>query len=416
MKIGRLLAVVLSLIMIASTATACDGSSFTPKADEAGWYATWGTAMYDASADETPFNPSLKENTVRQQIRVSIGGDKIKLTFSNVKGDIPVQIEKAHIAKMVEGGANPAIDTLTDTVITFGGSESITIEPGKTVTSDEIDFSFDALENLAVTLKMGRFVGGTITAHRGARANTWVVEGDHVSDETISGGNKMTSWYYLEEVTVWAEAGTKTIVCLGDSITDGANTTTNKFTRWSDELARQLQANGYENISVVNKGIGGNSIFGGLGTAAKDRFYHDVLEVEGVRYCIVMIGINDIGYANEDISQSLIDQYKIMIDACHENGIAIYGATLTPIKNSGYYSELHEQIRANLNEFIRSEDSGFDGVIDFDAALADPADAEKMSDEYVEGWRDYLHPGDLGYTVMGETAFEALDKIWSAEE
>ncbi len=415
MKISKLIALILSLIMVASTFTACGGETYTPKADEAGWYATWGAAMYDASADETPMNPSLKESTVRQQIRVSMGGDKIKLTFSNAKGDIPVQIDSAHIAKMIEGGTDSSIDILTDTVITFGGSESVTIEPGKTVTSDEIEFSFDALENLAVTLKMGKYVGGTITCHRGARASTWVVEGDHVSDETLSGGKTMTSWYYLEEVSVWAEAGTKTIVCLGDSITDGANTTTNAFTRWSDELARQLQANGYDNIGIVNKGIGGNSIFGGLGTAAKDRFYHDVLEVEGVRYCILMIGINDIGYASEDISDSLIEQYKIMIEACHENGIEIYGATLTPIKNSGYYSELHEQIRVKLNEFIRSDNSGFDGVIDFDAAIADPADPEKMADEYVQGWRDYLHPGDLGYTVMGETAFKALEEIWSAE-
>lgn len=415
MKITRLLAIIMSLCLTMSLLGGCGEAKVAPIVEEDGWFATWGTAMYDASADETPMNPSLKENTVRQQIRVSMGGEKIKLTFSNIKGDIPVQIEKAHIAKMIEGGADSSIDILTDTVITFGGSESVTIEPGKTVTSDEIEFSVDALDDLAVTLKMGKYVGGTITAHRGARANTWVVEGDHVSDETLSGGKTMTSWYYLEEVAVWSEAGTKTIVCLGDSITDGANTTTNKFTRWSDELARQLAANGYDNIGVVNKGIGGNSIFGGLGTAAKDRFYHDVLEVEGVRYCIVMIGINDIGYANEDISQSLIDQYKVMIEACHEKGIEIYGATLTPIKNSGYYSELHEEIRVTLNEFIRSEKSGFDGVIDFDAVMADPADPEKMVDDYVQGWRDYLHPGDLGYTVMGETAFKALDEIWNAE-
>ncbi len=406
---------IISAIALTATMLAGCAPKFTPKANEAGWYATWGTAMYDASADETPINPALKENTVRQQIRVSIGGDKIKLTFSNLRGDIPLVIESVHIAKMPNAGADNSIDVSTDTVVTFGGQESVTIEAGMTATSDEIPFSFDALEDIAVTMKMGKFVGGAITCHRAARANSWVVEGDHVSDEKLEGGKTMTSWYYLTEVSTYAEAGTKTIVCFGDSITDGANTTTNSFSRWSDELSRQLAANGYK-VGVVNKGIGGNAIFGGLGQAAKDRFDRDVLEVEGVRACIVMIGINDIGSASEDTSDTLIEQYKIMIEKCHANGIAIYGATLTPIKGNGYYSELHEQIRTTLNDFIKSPKSGFDGYIDFEEVMKDPADPLAMRADYIKGWNDYLHPGDAGYAVMGKQAYDSLVAIWEGNK
>lgn len=413
MKAGKIMALILSAAMAGTALSGCSANSFTPKADEEGWYGAWGAAMYDASADETPINPALKENTVRQQVQVTLSGDQIKLTFSNKKGDIPLVIESVHIAKMVNGGTDPSIYTDTDTVVTFDGSESVTIEAGQTVTSDAISFSVEALDNVAVSMKFGKYTGGEVTCHRGARANTWVAEGDQVSAETISGNVKvMTSWYYLEELSVYSEAGTKTIVCFGDSITDGANTTTNALARWSDVLASKLASSDY-NVGVVNKGIGGNAIFGGLGPAAKDRFYHDVIETEGVRYCIVMIGINDIGGATEDISDKLIEQYKEMISLCHENGIAIYGATLTPIKGNGYYSELHEQIRQSLNEFIRSEKSGFDGVIDFDSVMQSQEDPEQMPAEYVRGWNDFLHPGDYGYSIMGEYAFNALDAIWS---
>ncbi len=409
------MAIITAIALTAAMLAGCAGNKFTPKPDEAGWYAIWGAAMYDATADETPFNPSLKENTVRQQIRVSMGGDKIKLTFSNLKGDIPVKFESVHIALMPNGGADSTIDTSTDTVVTFGGKEEATIEAGATLVSDEIPFDFEALDDIAVTIKMGKFTGGAITCHRGARANTWVAEGNRVTDENLNDGKAMTSWYYLTEVSTYAEAGTKTIVCLGDSITDGANTTTNSFSRWSDGLARELVANGY-NVGIVNKGIGGNAIFGGLGQAAKDRFDRDVLEVEGVRACIVMIGVNDIGSANENNANTLIEQYKIMIEKCHENGIAIYGATLTPFKGSGYHSDLHEEIRQDLNEFIRSENSGFDGVIDFEKVMDDPANPGSMRPEHVKGWNDYLHPGDDGYAVMGKCAYDSLVAIWNGQE
>lgn len=381
---------------------------FVPAAEEDGWVATWGTAMLTAGANETPIKPALKENTCRQQIRVSIGGDKIKLTLSNEYGDIPLQMESVHIAKLLDP-SSPAIDPATDTVITFEGAENVEIAPGGKITSDEIAFSFDALDDLAITIKFGKFTGGTISSHTASRCTTWIAEGNKVSDEKFEHQETMTSWYFINELDVWAEAGTKAIVCLGDSITDGASSTANSFSRYSDELARRLQENeSTKNIAVVAKGIGGNAVFGGLGTACRDRFDRDVLEVPGVRYCIVMIGTNDIGGESEDKSDAIIEEYKTMIKKCHEKGIKIYAGTITPFKGSDYHSELHEKTRLKLNEFMMSEKSGFDGVIDFSAALADPNDPEKLAEEYVSVWHDYLHPNDAGYRKMGEAAYEYM--------
>lgn len=414
--LSKILCMALSVVIVMTLVSCGEGSNRGELAEvkeEDGWVTTWGTAMLTAGADETPFNPGLKENTCRQQIRVSIGGEKIRLTLSNEYGDIPTKIESLHIAHLISPDS-PAIDTATDTVVTFGGAENVDIAPGTTVTSDEIDFKFDALDDLAITTKFGKFAGGsTLTSHTASRASTWIITGDHVTDETFTAEKTMTSWYFINGLDVWSKAGTKAIVTLGDSITDGASSTTNSFSRYSDELARRLQANDdTKNIAVVAKGIGGNAMFGGLGPACKSRFVRDVINTPGVRYCIIMIGINDIGAEGEDMSKSLIDEYKVMIDACHAAGIKVYGGTLTPMKGSGYYSELHDETRQKLNEFIKSDKSGFDGFIDFEAALADPADPLKLDDQYVSVWNDYLHPNDKGYCKMGEVAYEYLkDKL-----
>ncbi len=417
----RLFVIPLAAVLLGTVLCSC-GSTTTPVAEipeEDGWVAAWASAQLTAGVNETPMSPGLKESSCRQQIRVSIGGDKIKITFSNLNGDIPLQIESAHIAHLIDPNGS-AIDTATDTVITFNGGEtSVTIDPGTELASDEIAFSFEALDNLAITTKFGKYVGGTITSHTAARATTWIAEGDHVADEAFPAGSKeMTSWYYLAELDVWADAGTKTLICFGDSITDGAAGHTNTFPRYSDTLASLLAEDlDYSDVSVVGKGIGGTVLMGGFGTAGEARLERDVLNVAGARYVIILYGVNDIGGAQEDISQRLIDSYKGIIEKCHENGIKVYGATIVPFNGSGYYSDLHEEIRVKVNEFIMSDKSGFDGYIDFASALADPADSTKMAAEYnVSAWNDWLHPGNAGYQKMGETAYDALKALWDAEK
>ncbi len=417
----RLFVLPLAALLFGTTLCSCGGNT-TPVAEipeEDGWVAAWASAQLTTGANETPTKPPLKENSCRQQIRVAIGGDKIRITFSNLNGDIPLEIESAHIAHLIDPNSS-AIDPLTDTVITFNGGEtSVKLIPGQELVSDEIDFSFEALDNLAITTKFGRFVGGTITSHTAARATTWIAEGDHVSAESFPAGcEEMTSWYYLAELDVWAEAGTKTLICFGDSITDGAAGHTNTFPRYSDTLATLLADDpDYSNVSVVGKGIGGTVLRGEWGTAGMARLERDVLNVAGARYVIVLYGVNDIGGAQNDISDSLIDSYKSIIEQCHAKGIKVYGATIVPFGGNGYYSDLHEEIRVKVNKFIMSDKSGFDGYIDFAGALADPADETRMAAEYnVSAWNDWLHPGNEGYKKMGETAYDALKAIWDAEK
>lgn len=410
-KFKKLLSLLIALALVFSL-TAC-GEKEVVIPDEDGWVATWAAAQLVAGANENPVNPPLKENTVRQQIRVNVGGDKIRLTLSNEYGDIPAQFESVHIAHLVTAGEN-AIDTSTDTVVTFNGGEtSVEIPSGQTATSDEIDFSFEALDDLSVTIKLGKFAGSSTTSHTGARCSTWIITGDHVTDESFVSEETMTSWYFISELDVWAKAGTGALVLFGDSITDGYGTTTNQFERWSDEMNRLFRANPeYNDITVINEGIGGNSIFGGLGTAAKTRFERDVLNIAGVRYVIILIGINDIGYANEDISESMIDEYEVMIDACHERGIKVYAGTILPVNGNGYYSDLHEDIRLAVNSWMTSKYADFDGVIDFAAEMSNPDDTSYMLPEYS---LDNLHPNPTGYKHMGEFAYNRLLEIWAEE-
>lgn len=417
MKLGKILCAWLAALMLMLSFTSCAGSEEPQEVEQDGWVSIWATAAQLADMDQIPTEPSLKENTCRQVIRASIAGDKIRLTFSNQYGNIPLELDSVHIAKLLYAGS-PEIDVSTDTVVTFnGGSESISIEPGMTATSDEIDFSFEALDLLAVSAKFGKYIGSSVTCHKESYASAWVCEGDHVSDQTLSGVKVMGSWYYLVGADTWAPAGTKAIVALGDSITDGVGASTNTYTTWPNQLDELLKSNpDTANISVVNMGISGNVLLGEWGETAKNRLERDVLSVPGVKYCILLIGINDIGGAQEDISEDIIADYKEIIETCHANGIEIYAGTLTPVKGNFYYSELHEKIRLAVNDFVMSPDSGFDGYIDFSASIAREDDPAQMKDEYNCSWGDFLHPGDLGYEQMGKEAYESLLTYWAEPE
>lgn len=401
----KILCAVLCAALCFSLMSGC--GSKRPKIEPVdGWYATWAAAPLSAEFEQTPWKPTLEDNTCRQQLRVSIGGEKIRLTFSNEYGTEDLVIESAHIAHLLNAGS-PAIDVSTDTTITFNGSEQIRIAAGETAVSDEIAFSFEALDLLAVTAKFGS-APSFPTCHREADCAAWVVEGDHVGDENFSRVELMSSWYYLSRIDVWAQAGTEVVVCIGDSITDGANSTYNGFNGWVDNLSTILQSDpATSNLSVVNTAIAGNAVFGGWGDPAKDRFERDVLNIPGVHKVIILIGINDIPGAQNDTSETLIAEYKTMIEKCHEKGVSIYAGTITPFGgNTVYYSELHEKIRLALNEFITSPDSGFDGFIDFSNVLCYAETPSKMQSVYDSG--DGLHPNAEGHSVMGKAAAEAL--------
>ncbi|MCD8107119.1 MAG: GDSL-type esterase/lipase family protein [Oscillospiraceae bacterium] len=412
LKLKKILSVIVCFTIILAAFSAC-GETEVVLPDEDGWVTAWAAAPEAADVDTIPSNPGLKGNTVRQVIRPSISGDTITITLSNEYGTIPVVFESVHIAKLKSSGSD-AIDTSTDTVLTFNGSESITVEAGETVTCDAVSFDVEALEDIAISIKLGDYTGGTVTCHKLSNYSTWVTEGDCVSDESFSAVKVMSSWYYITRLDVWSEAGTKAVVCLGDSITDGACSTYNQYQSWCDQLAVMLNSNSdTENISVVNMGISGNMLTGDSDDTALNRLERDVLSVSGVRYVILLIGINDVGTAQADISDEMIECYKEIISLCHAAGLKVYAGTLTPVKGNFYYSELHEKIRTAVNEFLTSDDSGFDGVIDFASAIASEEDSAQMADEYNGSTADYLHPGDAGYARMAEEAYESLLSFWS---
>ncbi len=383
----------------------------TVTADSRNWAAAWGSAQLQAGAEHLPQKLSLANNTVRQQIRMTLDGETARFMFSNQFGNAPLTINAATVAHLNSPNSS-AIDTSTLTDITFnGGSKSVTIPAGATIASDEIEFSFKALDDLAVSMYLGS-VPSNVTSHTASRCTTWVATGNKTTSASIS-GDTSTAWYFLHRVDVVANEDTKVIVCLGDSLTDGASVSNNAFARWPDEFARQLKADGYSNYSVINMGIGGTPLTRAWGNGGLERLQRDVLNVPGIDTLIILYGVNDIGYSGtNDISQNLIDAYKDIINQCHAQGIKVYGCTITPFYNpnssDGYYTEIHERTRIKVNEFIRSANSGFDGYIDTAAAVADPSDTKRMQRQYVSVWGDYLHFNDTGYKFVGKTIYDAI--------
>ena len=379
------------------------------------WIATWGTAMLTAGADQTPTKVPIENNTVRQQIRVSVGGSKLRLVISNEYGESDLEIDSIRITRIPDP-SKPAVDLDSEAIIRYDSTSWFTVPAGERIVTDELDFEFDPLEDLAITIKFGS-VPKTLTCHTASRCSTWVVEDNHVSDNDYNNYQEMTAWYFITELDTVADDDAGVIVCLGDSLTDGASVTTNGFARYTDELARQLQADDeLNNLAVANMGIGATALYSyGGDIAGTVRANRDVLGVPGVKYCVLLMGVNDIGGARNDISGNIINEYKSLIERCHNNGIKIFGCTITPFKGNSYYSELHEKTRLAVNEFVMSDDSGFDGYIDLASAVASASDPAQMDKKYVSVWNDNLHFNDSGYTFVGKTVYEHI-KAFIAEE
>ncbi len=382
------------------------------------WVTTWGTA--EEKCDITPEampQLTLEGSTVRQIVRVTTKGDKIKIRLSNQYGGSDVHITSLHIAKQSKdaysdgtGTANVDMSTIitsTDTVITVGGSESFVIPKGEVIETDEIGFCVDALENLAISMHFGATPTTNITGHRGARATTYQVEGNKVSEEVLTSYKTTTSWFFLADIALYSDAGSKAVVCFGDSITDGYGTDAtylgkrpDSYTRWADYFAKRLQANETtKNVAVINEGIGGNSIMGSWPTdAGKDRFARDLLEHDGVAYCIILFGVNDLNkLPDASMFDVLKPEYQKMIALCHENNIKVYAAPILPFGTSEYYSEGSEQVRTLINNWFRSDESQVDGIIDFESVMKDPENPINTQEQYTH--QDGLHPYD-GYEVM----------------
>lgn len=375
------------------------------------WLATWGTAMLTPGDEQIPKDPTLANNTLRQQIRVSVGGSKLRLVISNEYGKTDLEINSLVLAR-IDDPKSHKVDLDSQIALTYKSQKSFKVPAGKRITTDEIDFEFAPLEDLAFTMKLGA-VPSTLTCHTASRCSTWIVKGDHADDNDFTGIEEMTSWYFITELDTMASKESGAIVCLGDSLTDGASVTTNAFARYTDELARLLQNDEkLSSLSVVNMGIGATALYTyGGEIAGTNRANRDVLKIPGVKYCVLFMGVNDIGGAQYDISNNIIKEYESITERCHKQGIKVIGVTITPFKGNSYYSDLHENIRKKVNEFVLSDDSGFDACIDMCKVVASGNDPDKMSSSYVSPWNDYLHFNHQGYKLIGKTVYEHLKEL-----
>jgi lysophospholipase L1-like esterase len=350
-----------------------------------------------------PAPPTFNNQTVRMIVRSSLGGRRVRVQLSNAYGTTPLKIGGAHIALRDK---ESAIVPGSDRPLTFSGKPSFTIPPGADIVSDAAELDVPKLSDLAVSVYIPGDVPAT-TSHLTGLHTTYISKtGDFTSAPAMADAAKTLSWYWLSGVDVTAPAGTGTIVAFGDSITDGATSTPDTDSSWPSQLAGRLAAaKATANIAIVNHGISGNRVLNdGAGVSALARFDRDVLSQPGVKWLIVMEGINDIGLgarAPEPLTvDDLIAAHKQMIERAHIHGIKAIGATLTPFGGAAYYSDEGEMIREALNRWIRTGNA-YDAVIDFDAVTRDSANPKQIRADY--NIRDHLHPNDAGYKAMADS-------------
>ncbi|WP_111306970.1 SGNH/GDSL hydrolase family protein [Confluentibacter sediminis] len=366
------------------------------------WVGTWGTAPQLVEPNNMPPAPGLSNNTIRQIVRVSIGGDSVRLRFNNEFSKSPVTMNAVQIAVSKDSSV---IDPNTIKNITFHGNSAVTMQPGTTMTSDPIAFKLMPRMDVAISIYFGD-TSPDVTGHPGSRTTSFLYDGNKISEPDFNEAVKTDHWYVISGMDVKAPEGAKAIAILGNSITDGRGSGTNKQNRWPDVLSERLLKNpATKQVGVLNMGIGGNAVLrGGLGPTALNRFDRDVLKQHGVKWLIILIGVNDLGGTRDSVSAArvgdgLIAAYKKMIDQAHAQNILVYGATILPIDKSFYYKDFREPVRNKVNDWIRN--SGyFDAVIDFDKAMSDPENPSVILPNAHSG--DFLHPNELGYKLMGE--------------
>jgi lysophospholipase L1-like esterase len=384
------------------------------------WVATWGASPAPQLANEDQMQAAklLFENqTLRQIVHTSIGGSSVRIRLSNAYSAKPLDIAAVHIAVR---GKDSAIVAGSDRPVTFSGRGAVSIPADALALSDPVKLECPVAGDLAISI----FLSGAAAAagiHYSAQQTSYVAAGDQIAVASLTDPVKTTSWAFLAGVEVLAPESAATLVAFGDSITDGARSTTDANHRWTDVLASRLSARNGPRIGILDAGIGGNRILHDpvgnvrFGVNALARLDRDVLAQPNVKYLIVLEGINDLGHAgtsapaSETVSaEDVIAGLKQIVERAHEKGIKVFGGTLTPFEGTsspGYFTPEKEVKRKAINEWIRNG-KAFDGVVDFDKAIRDPDHPDRMLSAYDGG--DHLHPGDAGYKAMGEAVDLAL--------
>jgi lysophospholipase L1-like esterase len=354
------------------------------------WVATWGGSPQDMGNHNYT-------GTIRNIVFAAVGGDSVRVRLTNTYGNQPLQIGDAYIGV---SGADGNIHG-PNVPLTFAGSRTITIPQGAEALSDPVSLAVPALTDLAVSLYIPQATEQT--GHNDSQESTYITEGtDHAGDTTAAAYFPISSWWFVDSVDVTASRPNEgTVVALGDSITDGYQSTVNADKRWPNDLARRLDARRGVTLSVADEGISGNQVLQDTccaGVGALNRFDRDVVDRAGAKDVILLEGINDIGAADAQASQ-LIAAYQQLIAQAHAAGLKIFGGTLTPFKGAGYWSPEKEQTREAVNNWILHS-GAFDGVIDFAKVTADPSDPQVFNAAYDSG--DHLHPNDAGYQAMAD--------------
>jgi lysophospholipase L1-like esterase len=390
------------------------------------WVTTWATAQTlvrtpppaTATTAAQPLAAPPKQasgggrgfnnQTIRMAVRISIGGNRLRVRISNSFGSAPLTLGAAHIALRAK---DSEIVAGTDHALSFAGKPACVIGPGVVQYSDPLDMAAQPLSDLSVSLYFPGTTGPP-TIHGNALHNTYVQEGDATGAVWMAEARQTTQYYWLAGIDVMAPADAATVVTLGDSITDGSWSTVESNHTWPVLLAARLASNkATANIGVANAGISGNRVLhDGSGSSALARFDRDVLSQPGVKWVMLLEGINDIGVgtttpAEPVTADELIAGYQQIIAMAHAHRLKIIGCTLTPYEGANYYNENGEAIRAALNQWIRTS-GAYDAVVDFDAATRDAAKPKNFRDGLHPG--DHLHPNNAGYEAMANSVDLAI--------
>ena len=387
-------------LMVSILSSFCYGQQTGTPAPGKKWVGTWSTAPQLVEPGNMPPSPGLTGNSLRQVVDVSIGGDTLRVKFSDEFSTSAVTMKSVRIAVSAGGSS---IDTSTEKELQFAGSPDVTMAAGEAVISDPIAFHLTPRMQLAITIYYGQ-TSSTVTGHPGSRTTSYILAGDESSSSSFAGAVTTDHWYNINTIDVLAPSTAACVAILGNSITDGRGSTTNLQNRWPDILSeRLLQDSSTQEVGVLNMGIGGNCVLaGGLGPTGVSRFDRDIISQSGVRWAIVFEGVNDIGgvhsaTAASTVASNLIAAYKQMIVKAHAENIRIYGATITPFKGNGYYNHYSESCREIVNEWIRTP-GNLDACIDFDRVMRNHQDTLSLVSTYQN---DGLHPDTTGYKKMG---------------
>lgn len=394
-----------SLLAAAALAAGLYGCGDSDGPRHSAHYASWTGSLSDAAQGfpgaPAPVPRTFDNQTVRHVLRLSLGGDAIRIKVSNLFGKAPITFSGVRVAR---SSGESTIDVSTDRPVTFSGQTSLTVPAGAEVFSDDIPLPAIPLQNIAVSMYFATPTP-VATVHALGRQIAYVGAGNQASAPSISpvAGNPLQSYYGLTAVEAQSREPAKVVVTFGDSITDGFNSTVGAARRYPDQLDDRLKASGFVRTGVVNAGISGNRWLNDVaGPNGNGRFERDVLNVAGVTHTIILLGINDIGFssfvpAQAVSAEQITASMAAAITKAKARGIKVFLATLLPFKGAGYYSEAGEAKRQAVNAFIRNNRE-IDGVIDFDKVMQNPADPLAMNPAYDSG--DHLHPNDAGYGAM----------------